>query len=394
MNINKLKLVVFVLATFLLILNLHIVTEAQEDNTETILAVSDRTTAVQDAIVAAVDGVTDAANVTNTHLAAITSLNLRNKSITVLKSGDFDGMTGLTNLNLFGNQLSSRPNGIFEGLTALTTLRLGGNTTDPMQVGIYVEHIDGNNYKVVVPTGAPFAITVALELSDGVNPEALGNQTVSKGSVESASFTAASIVGTTVEIGGTLPSLPRNHYGYELAKIDPPSEETTAVNNAPVFTDGDTATRSIAENTAAATNIGTAIGATDADTDDTLTYTLGGTDAASFDIVSTSGQLQTKTALDYETKSSYIVIVTVSDSNGGSDTITVTINITDVTEDVVTETDDEEDEVENNAPSFTDGTITLRSIAENTAADTNIGTAVGATDDDSDDTLTYWFTRQ
>ena len=217
---------------------------------------------------------------------------------------------------------------------------------------------------------------------------------MSKGSVESASFTAASIVGTTVEIGGTLPSLPRNHYGYELAKIDPPSEETTAVNNAPVFTDGDTATRSIAENTAAATNIGTAIGATDADTDDTLTYTLGGTDAASFDIVSTSGQLQTKTALDYETKSSYIVIVTVSDSNGGSDTITVTINITDVTEDVVTETDDEEDEVENNAPSFTDGTITLRSIAENTAADTNIGTAVGATDDDSDDTLTYWFTRQ
>ncbi len=396
MNINNLKLVVFVLATFLMIFNFHIETEAQNgENTDTILAVSDRTTAVQDAIVAAVDGVTDAANVTNTQLAAITSLNLRNKSITVLKSGDFDGMTGLTSLNLYGNQLSSLPNGIFEGLTALTTLRLGGNTTDPMQVGIYVEHIDGNNYKVVVPTGAPFAITVALEISDGVNPEALGNQTVSKGSVESASFTAASIVGTTVEIGGTLPSLPRNHYGYELAKIDPPSDETTTEevstpeNNPPEFTDGETTTRSIAENTAAATNIGTAIGATDSDTDDTLTYTLGGTDAASFDIVSTSGQLQTKAALDYETKSSYTVIVTVSDSNGGSDTITVTINVTDVTEEVVTETDDEEEEVENNAPSFTDGTITLRSIAENTAADTNIGTAVGATDEDSDDTLTY-----
>ena len=37
--------------------------------------------------------------------------------------------------------------------------------------------------------------------------------------------------------------------------------------------------------------------ATDADTSDTLTYTLGGTDAASFGIVSTSGQLQTSAAL-------------------------------------------------------------------------------------------------
>ena len=46
------------------------------------------------------------------------------------------------------------------------------------------------------------------------------------------------------------------------------------------------------------------------DTDgDTLTYTLGGTDAADFAIVSTSGQIQTKSALDYETDSSYTVTV-------------------------------------------------------------------------------------
>ena len=56
-------------------------------------------------------------------------------------------------------------------------------------------------------------------------------------------------------------------------------------NRAPVFTDGDSTTRSIAENTAADTNIGTADNvATDAD-NDTLTYTLSGTDAASFTIV-------------------------------------------------------------------------------------------------------------
>ena len=56
-------------------------------------------------------------------------------------------------------------------------------------------------------------------------------------------------------------------------------------NNAPVFTDGDDTTRAVAENTAAGTNIGAAVAATDADTGDTLTYHLGGTDAASFGIV-------------------------------------------------------------------------------------------------------------
>ena len=75
----------------------------------------------------------------------------------------------------------------------------------------------------------------------------------------------------------------------------------TDVNELPVFTEGTTATRSVAENTATGTNIGTAVAATDVD-EDTLTYSLSGTDEASFGIASTTGQLQTKAALDYETK--------------------------------------------------------------------------------------------
>ena len=83
----------------------------------------------------------------------------------------------------------------------------------------------------------------------------------------------------------------------------------------PVFTAGSSTTRSVAENTASGVNIGSAVGATDAD-NDTLTYSLGGTDASSFSIVSTSGQLQTNAALNYESKSSYSVSVSVSDNNG------------------------------------------------------------------------------
>ena len=38
-------------------------------------------------------------------------------------------------------------------------------------------------------------------------------------------------------------------------------------------------------------------------------------------------------------------------------------------------------------PTFTDGTSTTRSVAENTASGEDIGTAVGATDTDTEDTL-------
>ena len=63
-------------------------------------------------------------------------------------------------------------------------------------------------------------------------------------------------------------------------------------NAAPEFTEGATATREIQETlgsdtTATAADIGAAVAATDTDTTDTLTYTLEGTDASSFGIVST-----------------------------------------------------------------------------------------------------------
>ncbi len=102
-----------------------------------------------------------------------------------------------------------------------------------------------------------------------------------------------------------------------------------AVPAPPVFTEGASATRSVAENTAAGENIGDPVAATDPD-NDTLTYTLGAADAESFDIEESSGQLQTKAALDYETKTSYTVEVTATDPSGAGATITVTVTVTDV----------------------------------------------------------------
>ncbi len=161
----------------------------------------------------------------------------------------------------------------------------------------------------------------------------------------------------------------------------------TDANDAPVFTDGNTTTREVPENSGANVNVGLPLTATDQDRPaDTLSYTLSGTDAASFRIVQTTGQLQTVSGVvyDYEAKSSYEVTVTVNDggATNNSATITVTITLTDVVE------------AGNTAPTFTDGANTTRAIGnENVGAATeatarNVGAAVAATDLDGH-TLTY-----
>ena len=104
-------------------------------------------------------------------------------------------------------------------------------------------------------------------------------------------------------------------------------------NNPPVFSPA-TATRSVAENTASGAVLGNTFTASDED-NDTLTYSLGGTDAASFSLNTASGELSTSAALDFETTTSYSVTITARDPAGGTGSIDVTITVTDVEEDGV-----------------------------------------------------------
>ena len=117
---------------------------------------------------------------------------------------------------------------------------------------------------------------------------------------------------------------------------------------------------------------------------DTLTYTLGGTDAASFDIDTATGQIKTKDALDYEGgTTTYNVTVSVSDGKDINDnaedpptedaTIDVTINLTDA----------------NEPPAFDANAPATQTVAENTAAETDIGSPYTATDPEGDTPLTY-----
>ena len=107
--------------------------------------------------------------------------------------------------------------------------------------------------------------------------------------------------------------------------------QVSDLNEAPEFS-SDTAERNVHENTVAGVNIGAPVAADD-DDDNTLTYSLDLFSRATFDIDSTTGQLQTKAALDYETgTTSYTVDVTAADPLGAADTITVTITVGNVEE--------------------------------------------------------------
>ena len=117
--------------------------------------------------------------------------------------------------------------------------------------------------------------------------------------------------------------------------VSAPGTSLTEATNMPTasqeleFTEGESATRSIPENTPAGINVGAPLSA---EGDGTLTYTLSGPDAASFTIVPTTGQVRTWDGVvyDYETKNRYTVTVGADDESGESDTIDVTIHIEDL----------------------------------------------------------------
>ena len=102
----------------------------------------------------------------------------------------------------------------------------------------------------------------------------------------------------------------------------------TNVNEAPVITSGTTG--SVAENAAANAVVYTAQ-ASDVDASSTLRYSLGGTDAASFDIDAISGAVTLRESANFEAKPSYNIQVIASDGVL-SDSKAVTVSVTDVNE--------------------------------------------------------------
>ena len=145
-------------------------------------------------------------------------------------------------------------------------------------------------------------------------------------------------------------------------------------NTAPDF--GSTsATRSVPENSAADTNVGLAVTASDTENAGDLTYTLTG--STLFTIVGTSGQIKVATGamLDREADAQHTVTVTATDPSILTDTISVTIDVTDVNEPPTAMTDTVST---NEDMAVTFGVLSNDSDPETMAADLIVG--LGSTD--------------
>ena len=116
-----------------------------------------------------------------------------------------------------------------------------------------------------------------------------------------------------------------------------------APNRAAAFAADNNPMRTVAENTAAGSNIGGRIAATDAE-NDSLTYLMSGDDAAAFELDPSTGQLRTRLPLDHEAQGRYAFTVMVHDGKDSyndassaasteiDDTIDMTVEVTNVNE--------------------------------------------------------------
>ena len=288
----------------------------------------------------------------------------------------------------------SAPNGVAVAANKLTggTITATGSTTitaDLTHTAVMIDaghKVDGIRPTLVTtgtdaPTTSTDGETVLLVFSEDIGAVSHSDITIQADSVN-LSTTMASVAGTRVEL--TLTTALTDSTATLTVALAADAVEDTATNgilavaatgvtnaiiaNEPPEFSPTTATREVPENTAENTNIGAALpAATDAD-NDPLTYTLEDVDAASFDFNAATRQLSTKSGVtyDHETTPSYSVTLKAEDDNGGTDTLAVTITVTDV----------EEPPGRPAAPSVTavDGSPT--SLLVNWTAPTNTGPAI------------------
>ncbi len=288
----------------------------------------------------------------------------------------------------------SAPNGIAIGANKLTggTIRATGSTT--INAGLTHgavaidagQKVDGIRPTLVTtgsdaPTTSTDGTKVILTFSEDISAADRTKITIQANSVTAAT-SAASAAGDKVELTlttaltATATNLTvalsldavRDGVGNGNLALSATAVTNAVVANEPPEFSSPTATREVPENTASNTNIGAALpAATDAD-NDPLTYTLEGADAASFGFDPATRQLSTKSGVTYdrETQSSYAVTLKAEDDNGGSGTLAVTIDLTDV----------EEPPDRPAAPSVTATAGTTDSLEVNWTAPSNTGPAI------------------
>ena len=228
---------------------------------------------------------------------------------------------GSLSVSVWSADTSGKPSSSLHPLTNPSSISNGDTANFNAQAGATLEA--GNTYVVVVDYNK-FA-------SLGAGPFWRGTASDAE---DATSTTGWTIANTGLYRARTWTSWSSRTYAFGIRVNGTAAGGGTPANNPPVFSPTST-TREVAENSVAGTNVGAVIpAATDADTGDTLTYSMAGTDAASFAFDASTRQITTIAGVDLNheaTKNSYSVTVKASDGTASA-TMAVTIDVTDVNE--------------------------------------------------------------
>lgn len=195
--------------------------------------------------------------------------------------------------------------------TAPTVITLSANSVMDVATGT-------NTAVATLSSTDTQSVTYTLEAGNGTNDAGNASFVIAGGVLQSRSQLTAGTY--NIRVGATDAA---GNISYQTFVI------TVNTNTAPTITSG--ATASVAENAAISTVVYTAT-ATDVDAGQTLSYSLSGTDAGSFDINASTGVVTLKASANYEAKASYSFNVVATDNGTGTltDTKEVTVTVTDV----------------------------------------------------------------
>ncbi|MCY3712615.1 MAG: fibronectin type III domain-containing protein [Gemmatimonadetes bacterium] len=217
-----------------------------------------------------------------------------------------------------------------------------GDTNDPtitISGGSAVTEGTAAAFTVTADEGPLANLTVNLRVSDASGSDFVasgdeGSKSVTiNGGATTASYSVTTRNDRTDEPNGPVTVRVASGAGYSVGTTSSASVTVNDDDHTPVFTMQPT-TASVAENSADNKGVTTVV-ATDADTSDTITYSLDATSDKVFDINSSTGaitvQVDAGSALDHEGKPSYTATVRASDGVNSA-THGVTISVTDVLE--------------------------------------------------------------
>ena len=337
-------------------------------------------------------GAAESANIVLTFNEAIQkgsgTIEIRSGSATGTIVESFNAATNTANLTFSGSTLTINPTSNLSSSTHYYVVLPSGSVKD-LAGNSYAgtstyDFTTGDTISPVFSSGATGSVDENAATSTVVYTAAAtdaGGSTItySLGGTDASQLSINSATGA-VTLKASADYETKSSYSFDVVASDGIAAHnvtkavTVSVNNLndnpPVFTSGSTG--SVDENSATTTVIYTAA-ATDAD-GNTLTYSLGGTDAALLNIDSSTGAVTLKASADYESKSSYSFDVIAGDGIAAHNTtkaVMVSVN-----------------NLNDNPPVFTSGSTGV--VVNDNPAGTVAYTAV-ATDADGS-TLVYSLT--